>query len=627
MKKKRFYKKLIGLLSFVLVFSLMGCQSTEAPTDVLTQKETEEGRTQITVLVKHAFAINTFEKMVEEKFPNIDIVQVGNFSSDIGAEEYSARLEHDDLTDIVMTWPLDVGREYWEDRLMDLSGMSFTSNYNTSMLNQVSNGGKLYYLPGPAQIRGIVYNKTLFKEKGWEVPHDYEGFIKLCQTIEASGIRSLQLGFKNPEVFDTAFDGFAYASSFSTLQDAQWLNEYNNGKGSFGDQYSKAIDTFEDLSKAGVFKKSDLDVNYQEREKMIFNRQCAMIEDSVLVARMGHDYNGCTDEFGLMPFFNEAKDADWARLYMVCYIGLNKHLAESANKEKFELVKQIMEYISTDEGQDALIGDTGGMFSSLKGSSLPDVPEISDLVTTLKEGRFAIFPEFRNAQGTLRSCLADLLRGDITKTELIKKVDEANKSAVDAPKEEVLGTATKDFTFIETGNFMCDALAKKSGCEVALYLDNGKDGLFNGKGITGRFYKGDVTMKDVERISSAFKNGSKGELLKITMKGKDLMKTLEESIVSRSNKKGWFYYFSGLKVDINPAAKIGNRIKKVTLADGTKLEDDKSYSIAIMDDSVPKEYMITSDNTGVLVKDVLVEAIKNAKTISPSEDGRFNIVE
>lgn len=43
--------------------------------------------------------------MAEEKFPQIDIIQVGNFTSRQGIVEYKRRLEHDDLTDIIMTWP------------------------------------------------------------------------------------------------------------------------------------------------------------------------------------------------------------------------------------------------------------------------------------------------------------------------------------------------------------------------------------------------------------------------------------------------------------------------------------------------------------------------------------------
>lgn len=149
---------LMIIILMTLLLCLPGCGAKVSDNeDILTQKAIAKGKTPITVLVKYAFSINEFEKAVEEKFPEIDIVQVGNFTRNMGIEEYAARLEHDDLPDIVMTWPLDVGKVYWSDRLLDLSGMEFSSRYNTSMLNDISTDGKLYYLPGPAQVRGIVY--------------------------------------------------------------------------------------------------------------------------------------------------------------------------------------------------------------------------------------------------------------------------------------------------------------------------------------------------------------------------------------------------------------------------------------------------------------------------------------
>ncbi|MEG1661718.1 MAG: extracellular solute-binding protein, partial [Clostridiales bacterium] len=516
------------LFAFLLVFAA-GCMQQDElvyQEDILTQTVIPKEKTPLTILVKYAFSINVFEKAAEKKFPNIDIIQVGNFTSNSGLAEYEARMEHDDLTDIVMTWPLEAGEQYCEDRLLDLSAMSFTGKYNTANLNKISNGGKLYYLPGPAQIRGIVYNKTLFAERGWEVPCDFQGFIALCQKIEAEGMRSLQLGLGNPEVLDTAFVGYSYANCYSTPKDVQWIADYNNGKGSFGDHFRPALDTFQTLIQSGILQPEDLKITYAKRERMLFNRQCAMVEDSVLLARMGGAINGSTDEFALMPFFNPGLDGDWARLYPVCYIGLNKHLAEPHNKEKYDLIMQVMEYISTQEGQLALAGDTGGMYSCLNEMLPPDVIEIEPLLPALAHGRCAIFPELQNAQSALRKGLAGMVRGELTTEDVIKMVDMETLSPPIAAVPLVLGTAKADFSIMETGNLLTDAMVEKSGCEIALFLDNGKDGLYNGKGICSKLYEGDITTVDLQRLMPDTKNGEASELQKITMSGTDLRKAL-----------------------------------------------------------------------------------------------------
>ncbi|MEG2909813.1 MAG: hypothetical protein RR945_11360, partial [Erysipelotrichaceae bacterium] len=132
------------IITSLLVASLSGCAQNEpkqSSEDILTQNVVDKDKLQITVLVKPAFFINSYEKIIEKKFPKVDLIQVGNYTSDMGIEEYKARLKNDDLTDIIMTWPLDVGKEYWEERLLDLSSLPLTSNYNQERLENISENG------------------------------------------------------------------------------------------------------------------------------------------------------------------------------------------------------------------------------------------------------------------------------------------------------------------------------------------------------------------------------------------------------------------------------------------------------------------------------------------------------
>ena len=628
-EKKVLFIRVCTVFLIVSLMALLGACGTKDKTknaEILSQKTADPSRTQLTILVKYAFSINHFEAAVEEKFPEIDIVQVGNYTHSMGVDEYKKRLEHDDLTDIVMTWPMSVGEEYLEDRLLDISGMAFTSRYNLSTLNEMSNDGSLYYLPGPAQVRGIIYNKTLFEENGWSLPTDYQSFVELCKTIESSGIRSIQLGFKNDEVLDTAFVGYNYGNFYSKPQDAQWIDNYNDGIGSFGDHFGPALDVFKEMCDMGVWKKGDLEISYAEREHMLANRQCAMVEDSVLMARMAGSLMGSADEFALMPFFNPGIDNEWARLYMVCYIGLNKHLAEPENKEKYELALKLMDYISTPEGQEALGGDTGAMFSSLVGVSPPSDPEIQALLPTLNHGRYTTFPELENAQPALRDGLRGILRGDTTKEDVIKMVDTQNTAPPEARDDKVIGTASSDFTLIETGNFVTDAMRDQSGCDIALFLDNGKDGRYNGKGISARLYKGTLSTSDILRILPDLKHNETGTLWKVSMTGRDLIQTLEYAVPVDNNVTGWFYYFSGLRVEYAPSAEPGTRIRKITDSDGKALELDGLYTVAVMDETTPPEFFKTCEKTEISIDSIFEKAIKNSGTISPSGDGRFTVI-
>ena len=614
-------------ISSLCLSCLVGCSpKNDMGEDILSMKKTPDDKMKITILVKHAFSILNFEKIIEETFPNIDLIQVGNYTANaVLSKEVEARLEHDDLTDIVMNWPLDVGKKYWQDRLINLSGMPFTSHYKASMLDSmVDEEGGLYYLPGPAQIRALVYNKTLFEENGWKVPNNYTEFLSLCAKIEETGIRSYQLSLGNKEVLDTAFMSSSFGNAFSKPSDVSWLESYMNGEGAFSDHFESALNTFQELIDHNIYRKEDLNLYYKDTQRNLFTRQCAMIEDSVLMARSSGSYTETDDEFALMPFFNAEPENDWARIYPTCYIGLNKHLLDKGNEKKYNQILEIMEYISTPEGQIALASDTEATYSSLNGVEAPNVKEIENLIPTLEEGRYGIFPFLTMGNSAIRKGLANMVAGTMNASEMAEYVDEEMKKVIVDEKPPVYGQAIDDFTLAQTGAFITDTIKEAANTDIALFLDNGKDGFYNNKGICAKFYKGDIDQTDLQRIFPNINSGEYGELWKVTMTGENLINTLEYTM-EIGGKENWFYYFSGLKMTFNPYADPGSRIVSIETTDGKKIISDQVYSIAVMEESIPNEYIISCEKTDRIIQNILQEKVIESGTIYPVSDQRFII--
>ena len=106
----------------------------------------------------------------------------------------------------------------------------------------------------------------------------------------------------------------------------------------------------------------------------------------------------------------------------------------------------------------------------------------------------------------------------------------------------------------------------KAGADVALFLDNGNDGKDNGKGVSARFRP--QTTNDVIRALPDMKHGESGVLQVVDMTGENLLRTLEYAIQADNDIRGWFYYFSGLKMTYAPSAMPGKRIIKITDAEG-----------------------------------------------------------
>lgn len=217
-----------------------------------------------------------------------------------------------------------------------------------------------------------------------------------------------------------------------------------------------------------------------------------------------------------------------------------------------------------------------------------------------------------------------MLKGNMNKQEVASLIDAQNMEPKGKKKETSIGKAKEDFTFIETGNLITDMMREVSDSDIALMIDGGKDGKNNGRGINAKLYKGDITASDLQRIFPDLRRNGIGEIWKVKMKGKDIIKTLENSI-EINGIKGWFYYFSGLKLTFDPVAKLGSRIKSIEMMDGSKIQDEKVYTVAAGEHILPEEYVISMQKTGKIIVEELKNHIQSNKTIEPSHDQRFTI--
>ena len=166
-------------------------------------------------------------------------------------------------------------------------------------------------------------------------------------------------------------------------------------------------------------------------------------------------------------------------------------------------------------------------------------------------------------------------------------------------------------------------MSAKAGADVALFLDNGNDGKYNGKGVSARFRP--QTTNDVSRLSPNMKHGESGVLQVVDMTGENLLRTLEYAIPADNDIRGWFYYFSGLKMTYAPSAMPGKRIIKITDAEGKPLEAQRVYTAAVMDQTFPEDAIQSLTDTGISIQALLTETIQSRKTITPGKDGRFII--
>lgn len=92
-----------------------------------------------------------------------------------------------------------IGR--WRDRFLP------------GVLNRWSRDGHVYSVPFAHAVWAIFYNKEMFAKHGWETPHTWDEFFKLCEKIRAQGIAPMTL----PGVYMRYGDSFLRAAYYNLV--------------------------------------------------------------------------------------------------------------------------------------------------------------------------------------------------------------------------------------------------------------------------------------------------------------------------------------------------------------------------------------------------------------------------
>ena len=91
----------------------------------------------------------------------------------------------------------------------------------------------IYGVPYIANAAGMLYNKDMFAEKGWELPETWDEFIALCDEIKAEGeVLPLYLGF-----LDTWTILSPWNSMLVELVPSDHIRKVNAGEAKFADYY------------------------------------------------------------------------------------------------------------------------------------------------------------------------------------------------------------------------------------------------------------------------------------------------------------------------------------------------------------------------------------------------------
>jgi 2',3'-cyclic-nucleotide 2'-phosphodiesterase/3'-nucleotidase len=201
----------------------------------------------------------------------------------------------------------------------------------------------------------------------------------------------------------------------------------------------------------------------------------------------------------------------------------------------------------------------------------------------------------------------------------VTKVLEPFQEKVLLKMDEPVGEATASLTYSRTiesplADLIADAFREKGKTQIAIH---------NIGGIRAPINPGKIKWGDIFEVLP-FQN----TLVTLKLTGAQIKKTLERGLLNEVGMTA----ISGIRAQFDTRKAAGEKIVSLLLTDGTPVDDSKLYSVTTNDfvvaggdgfSELPKGTDIT--NTGIFLRDVLVDYIKDRRVISPILDGRITL--
>lgn len=243
MRFKKFIAFTAALAVIFPTLSLGGC----------TMDDNGDKKTTIRMIQYKPEAVKAFEA-IEERFNAVhDDIQLKIESPNEAMTVLKTRLIKEDYPDIVgIGGDINYSNFLDADLFMDISDFDGISDIKPSYLQiekelEFIPKEGIYSVPYVANCAGILYNKEMFRENGWEIPTTWTEFTELCDTIKTTTeMYPLYFGFKDTWTTLAPWNALAVG-----LAEPDICAQVNAGKATFSEGYKEVAEKTKALLEYG----------------------------------------------------------------------------------------------------------------------------------------------------------------------------------------------------------------------------------------------------------------------------------------------------------------------------------------------------------------------------------------
>ncbi len=611
--KNNILKKLAAVcLSAAMLLSITACDS-KTPNSSGSSSDDEAVALNILEINNNYF--RNFTQAIKNSAPDIPL-NIEYYSGSNPSGYITQKLASQDPPDIVY-FTNKLSDEFQQKYLLDISSYDFLKNYNLSIVNQRDIDGAVYTLPANYSIICMLYNKTLFKEHGWEVPATHNELVSLCKQIREEEPELIPITHSGsmPGTYWRLIGEMAQCGFLGTRDGMLWQEKFVAGETSFEEGFGDTIDKLQALIDAGAFDAADKEAKNNDVSDNLLNRKAAMSFAIGGFPYLVTNLKNCKDEIGGIPYLGDSPEQQFLNV-SVNSIGISKKLSEPGNEKKLEAAIKVMEYLSTEEGQNAMrvaVTDVSPLAGSVPSEEFPPYKDIWDVFSSGSAAPY-ILEGYEDIWVDAGVFVKNELFTSGSLDGLSEKMDELHKATLSNNTEPVhIATIPEDLTHPQTVQLMADLLHSAGG-DVAVVSDGGAiNGVPNTNGISGKLFAGDMD-HDSYYICIP---GNKGKtLVKLTLTGEELFRLLENGrTMTYQDKSAVFdYYWSGMD-----AVMENGKITSATLSDGREVQPDEKYQVTICGSDYDEETYSNSEDTGITVSYAYLKVMEGKTLTVPDK--------
>ena len=370
--------------------------------------ERSDGRTEIEFVSYKREAVSIFEALMAEFNETNDHIYLNFTSPNDAVTIMKTRFVREDYPDVVAIGGDASYADFVDSNILaDVSeypGMEKVQPAYQEIMKSVTyvpmDG--IYGVPYIANAAGMLYNKDMFAEKGWEIPTTWTEFCDLCEQIKAEGeVLPLYLGF-----LDTWTILSPWNSMLVELVPSDHIRKVNAGEAKFADYYREPAEKLLKLLEYG--EDGPMAYSYEDACTAFARGQSAMFPcGSFAVPQI----LGANPEMNIGLFAMPASDDPDDRI-VVSGVDLCWNMT-TANENHREQIYEVIDFLNKPENLQTYIDDQKAI-PCTEGDFTLD-PLFDDIQEFLDEGKVIDYPDHSYPSGMAcdAQLQAFLMDGDV----------------------------------------------------------------------------------------------------------------------------------------------------------------------------------------------------------------------